>query len=105
MKVSTNRLDLMDTVTIDGVQEKDPLTMQVRDFVARRHSRQHIAHQTVRSRPYLTSIEEYSSVGYWWFILEINNIDDPYEVPQDVKLTIPSLDDYYDWFRDQKGTT
>jgi len=105
MKVSSNRLDLMDTVTVDGIQEKDPLTMQVRDFVARRQVGQHVAHQVARNRPFLISIDEYNSAGYWWFILAINNIVDPYEVPQNVKLKIPSIDDYYDWFRDQKGTT
>jgi hypothetical protein len=105
MRVSTDRLDLMDTVTVDGVQEKDPLTVQMRDFDARRNVGQHLAQQDEVPRPYLISDEQYGTDAFWWFILAVNAVVDPYDVPGDERLRVPSLDDYYDWFREQKGTT
>lgn len=103
MKVTKNRLDLMDTVTVDGVQEKDPLTLEFRDFELLRSATWHRTIQTELKRPDLISNEEYRTPGFWWFILAVNGIVDPYDLPQSENFRIPQLLDYYDWYRGQKG--
>jgi hypothetical protein len=105
MKVSSSRLDLMDTVTVDGVQEKDPLTMRFDEFELQRVASRHTVQQSEVNRPDLISGVEYGAVHFWWFILETNGVVDPWEIPEDVRLTVPQILDYYDWFRQQKEST
>ena len=108
MKVTQNRLDLMDTevITIDGVEFsiKDPLSVQLRDFELKRRAAEHKVMQDEVPRPDIVSLLEYNSVGYWWFIAAINGVVDPYEMPEQELLQVPRLLDYFDWFREQKGT-
>lgn len=102
MKVTQNRLDLMTTVTIDGVQEKDPLSVSFREFVPKREMRRHQTLSSQVRRPDIIAQEQYQSSGFWWWILGVNGIVDPYEVPVDFTLNIPDTLDFYDWFREQK---
>ena len=108
MKVTQNRLDLMDTETITiGGEEfdvKDPLSVQFRDFELRRTASEHKVLQNEVPRPDIISFFEYNSAGYWWLIAAINGIVDPYEMPEQDLVRVPRLLDYFDWFRDQKGT-
>lgn len=108
MKVTQNRLDLMDTVaiTVGGVEHrvKDPLTVQFRDFELRRAASEHRVLQGEVSRPDVVSFVEYNAAGYWWFVAAINGVVDPYAMPEQDLIKIPRLLDYYDWFRQQKGT-
>ena len=108
MKVTQNRLDLMETetITVDGVEYevKDPLSIQFRDFEARRRSTEHKVIQSEVARPDLISFAEYNTVGFWWFIAAINGVVDPLDMPEQELVTVPQLLDYFDWFRDQKGT-
>ncbi len=105
MKVTQNRLDLMDTVTIDDIVEKDPLTMNMRDFTTVREILQHRVIQSEVPRPDLMAFLAYNSVGLWWFLLSVNGVIDPYSTPESTLLTVPSLLDYFDWYREQRGTT
>lgn len=109
MKVTQNRLDLMDTVTItvDGIEYdiKDPLTVQFRDFELKRTASEHRVLQNEVPRPDVVSFLEYNTSGYWWFIAAINGVVDPYDMPEQDPVKIPRLLDYFDWFREQKGTT
>lgn len=102
MKVTENRLDLMDTVTVDGVQEKDPLTMRYREIDPQREVRRHEVLLGEVSRPDMISLLEYQSSGFWWFILAFNGVIDPYDVSVETQLTITDMLDYYAWFRQQK---
>lgn len=108
MKVTQNRLDLMDTetITIGGVKYdvKDPLSVQFRDFELKRTASEHKVLQGEVSRPDIISFLEYNSAGYWWLIAALNGIVDPYEMPEQELVRIARLLDYFDWFRDQKGT-
>lgn len=108
MKVTQNRLDLMETevITIDGVEfnVKDPLTVQFRDFEARRTVTEHRVLQSEVPRPDIISYVEYDTPGFWWFIAAINGVVDSYDMPEQERIKVPRLLDYYDWFREQKGT-
>lgn len=101
MKVTQNRLDLMTTETVNGTQEKDPLSINYLDFEQQREAKKHTMLYSEQRRPDIISQDEYQSPGFWWFILAINGVTDPYEVPTDIRLTIPSQLDYFDWFRGQ----
>jgi hypothetical protein len=92
----------MNTVTVNGVQEKDPLSMSYRDLVLKREPTRHQTLTGQEKRPDLIANVQYQSPGFWWFILGVNGIIDPYDVPDEFMLTIPDMLDYYDWFRDQK---
>ncbi len=94
------------TVTIDGVDYdmKDPLSVQFRDFKLQRTASEHRVHQVEVPRPDLISFVEYNTPGYWWFIAAINGVVDPYEMPEQDRVKVPRLLDYFDWFREQKGT-
>jgi alpha-L-fucosidase len=102
MKVSTNRLDIMDTETVDGVQEKDPMTLNFDEFKLTRQASRHYVKQYEVNRPDLISFDEYGTTYLWWFIMQVNGIIDPWTIAEDTVLTIPNLLDYYDWFRSQK---
>ena len=108
MKVTQNRLDLMttETITIGGeeLDVKDPLSVQFRDFELKRTAAEHMVLQNEVPRPDIISYVEYSTPGYWWFIAAINGVIDPFEMPEQELAKIPRLLDYFDWFRDQKGT-
>lgn len=108
MKVTQNRLDLMstETITIDGVEYaiKDPISVQFRDFELKRTASEHRVKQDEVRRPDIVSYLEYNSAGYWWFVAAINGVIDPYEMPEQDLVKIPRLLDYFDWFREQKGT-
>jgi len=108
MKVTQNRLDLMDTdtVTIDGeeFEIKDPLSISFRDFAPTRTLSEHRVSQDEVPRPDIIAYLEYSTVGYWWFVAAINGIIDPYEMPEQDLIKIPRALDYFDWFREQKGS-
>jgi hypothetical protein len=108
MKITQNRLDLMDTetVTVDGAEYrvKDPLSLKYRDFELNRRAGEHVVIQSEVRRPDLISYGEYGTVWYWWFIAAMNGVVDPYEMPESNKLRVPHLLDYHDWYRDQKET-
>ena len=108
MKVTQNRLDLMstETITVDGVEYdvKDPLSVQFRDFEQRRTAPEHKVIQSEVPRPDIISLNEYSTVAYWWFVAAINGVVDPYDMPEQELIVMPNTLDYFDWFRGQKGT-
>ena len=104
MKITQNRLDLMDTIVVDEIDEKDPLSVEFRDFDPTRTMSRHRVLQVETSRPDLIAFTEYGSTGYWWFILAVNGVIDPYQLTEADFLKIPSSLDYYDWFREEKGT-
>lgn len=107
MKVTKNRLDLMVTeqVVIDGVSYdvKDPLSVQFRDFVMLREASEHRVQQFEVSRPDVVSFAEYGTAGYWWFVAAVAGVVDPYEMPEQELVKIPTTLDYFDWFRAQKA--
>jgi serine protease inhibitor len=51
------------------------------------------------SRPELISYKVYGSINYWWIILKLNNIDDPFndlEIGKTIQL--PSQQDIEDFY-------
>jgi len=103
MKLTTNRLNLMDVVTVDGVQERDPLTLNYRDFEPIRAMGTHEVTTDEVNRAYLVAYQEYSSVNLWWFVLAVNGVVDPWALSMTEYLQVPNLLDYYDWYRSQSG--
>jgi hypothetical protein len=107
MKITQNRLDLMDDaeVTVDGETYvvKDPLSIKYRDFEFKRRAGEHIVLQSEVTRPDLVAYTEYASVGYWWFILAVNKVVDPLSLEASERYRVPPLLDYFDWYTDQKA--
>ncbi len=103
MRITLDRTELMDTVTVDGVREKDPLSVNFREVELKRPASQHRVSQDEIPRPFLIAYREMGSAGYWWFVAAINNVVDPWEMPEGQKMKIPSDLDYSDWYRQEKG--
>jgi len=108
VKVTQNRLDLMETVVVtiggEDFDIKDPISVQFRDFELKRTAAEHSVHQSEVTRPDIVSFLEYGTSGYWWFLAAVSGVVDPYELPEQDLMKIPRLLDYFDWFREQKGT-
>jgi hypothetical protein len=103
MRVTQNRLDLMTIETLDDIKEKDPLSVNFRDFeTVRKTNRIQVAQVNV-SRPYMMAYSVYGSVLYWWFICEVAGTIDPYGMIEGDMLVAPNVLDYYDWYRAQKA--
>ncbi len=51
-------------------------------------------------RPELISFQAYSTVRYWWLILFVNKVDDPFfGLSEGQLLTIPNILDVYDFYK------
>lgn len=49
-------------------------------------------------RPDLISFKYFKVIDYWWIILKINNIDDPWnELIMGQQIIIPDVNDIEDW--------
>ena len=103
MKVTQSRMDLMETVTVDSIKEKDPLSLNFRGFEAVRRSNRVQVQQVHVERPYLLAYSVYGLVGYWWFLCNVAGVVDPYAMPEGDLIVAPNVLDYYDWYRDQKA--
>lgn len=91
-----NRTLFYEQVSVNGIPELDYLTNTLSNF----QMNYPVSYYTVTSgdlgRPDLISNAVYGDVGYWWLILMVNEVIDPFNgLTVGQNLIIPSLLDIY----------
>ena len=99
MRITHDRLQLSNTVTVDDIIELDLLSTKFRDFVSVRRMSIHRIVADEVGRADLVSFREYGTPSLYWFILKVNGIIDPYDLDVGSLLEVPSLLDFYEFVR------
>lgn len=103
MAEPASRLALMDTVVTEDNREKDFLSSKFNERYAFTKFTTHRVGVEEVGRPDLISYREYGSVEWWWLIMKVNGLIDPFElVPAEV-IVIPDLSEYLEFFRKYKS--
>ena len=93
--MTTKRHDLYKKVRVENNKEIDLLTSKITDMMFENYD-VYTIQQFVEHRPDLISFIHYGTVEYWWLILEINDIIDPFsELYTGRDIMIPALPEYY----------
>lgn len=98
-----DRLLFYEKVTVNGIEELDYLSNTLSNFTMKYPVSYYTVLESDLVRPDLISYKMYGSVAYWWVILLVNDVIDPFtgvEVGQ--VLTIPALLDVYDFQRSNR---
>lgn len=92
-----DRTKFYNITTVDSVNELDFMNSSINKFVYRYPFQYHRVTDADVKRVDLISYQYYETVDYWWLLLRVNGIRDPYNGLEvgDV-LRIPSLLDLYD---------
>ncbi len=91
------RSDFYKTVTTDGVQEKDLLTMP--DLDIKRQTRYYTVTEADIYRPDLMSMRITGNINYAWIIFRFNGIMDPWnDIYPGLVLNIPNTYDISNFF-------
>lgn len=94
-----NRTDFYDITTIDDVQEYDYLQSNISKFVTNYPVQYYRIETQDVGRPDLISYKIYGTVSYWWLILSLNSIEDPFnDMVVGTLLMIPDSMDVYDFY-------
>jgi hypothetical protein len=97
-----NRLNFYNIVAVDGVQELDFLNNTLAGFKMQYPISFYQVTGADLMRPDMISYKNYGTVNYWWIILFINGIADPfYDMHVGDILIIPSLVDLYNFYKSQ----
>lgn len=93
-----NRLSFFPTVTVNGIQEKDPLGGNISKFKTVRPVSYYRVAEEDLMRPDLISHKAYGDVSFWWVICVVNNIQNPLlDLSVGQQLQIPDVVDIYDF--------
>jgi len=85
-------------VTVDGVDELDFLYNNLSDFTFQYEPEYYRITDSDVPDPPLISYKAYGSVEFWWIILLVNEIEDPFnELIPGTILTIPHKLDIYNF--------
>ncbi|MFW6272820.1 MAG: hypothetical protein ACOC2U_03470 [bacterium] len=98
-----NRSKFYDKVNVDGVSERDLLSPHLPKLELKRETSFYTIKTDDIQRPDLLAIKVLGSIEYWWILLYVNNIFDPWndlEVGQVIK--IPNKKDIEDWYLEIK---
>lgn len=95
-----NRTKFYTVVTHDGVDELDHLHNSLNNFEMNYPVSYYRVNGTDFMRPDMISYKAYGTVKYWWIILYVNGIGDPfYDIAVGDVLTIPNLLDLYEFYK------
>ena len=95
-----NRLNFYKIVTVDGVQELDFLDSSLSGFQMQYPASFYEVTGADLMRPDMISFKNYGTVQYWWVILLVNGVGDPfYDLNVGDMLIIPNLLDLYNFYR------
>lgn len=84
---------------VNGREEFDYLSSDITDFEIKRPTRFYTVQYDETQRPDLISIRNYGKQDYWWIILRVNDILDPWnDIEEGDVLRIPNERDIEDWF-------
>jgi hypothetical protein len=98
-----DRTLLYKIMTVDGVDELDYLSNTLSNFRMTYPTSVYTVVESDLGRPDLISYSVYGSVGYWWLILLVNDVIDPFNgLTVGQELIIPSLLDVYEFQRSNR---
>lgn len=90
-------------VTVDGVEQLDYLHHTLSGFKMKYEPSYYRVNATDLMRPDTISYKNYGTVRYWWLILYVNGIGDPFsELTLGQLLQIPNLIDVYNFYKKYK---
>lgn len=93
------RTNFLNKETIDNIQEYDLLMTNFEYFKIQRPTTFYIVTNDDLGRPDLLSLRIYGDQNYWWILLEVNGVCDPYnELKEGDVLIVPSLLDIEDFY-------
>ena len=97
--ITKSRDDFSQTITVNGIQEKDINDMSWDKFIISRPVTYYQINQGDIQRPDLLSLKIYGVMDYWWLLCKFNNIDDVFNdlVPGEY-LQVPDASDITDFF-------
>jgi hypothetical protein len=91
-----NRTLFYNKVTTNGVEELDFLYNPLSQFSMKYQPKYYRVDDSDIPDPALISFRCYGTVGFWWVILVVNGIQDPFnELTSGLILTIPNVLDIY----------
>lgn len=94
-----DRINFYKKEVIDGVEEWDLINNDIKDFQIRRPTTFYTIQYDEIQRPDIISIRNYSKIDYWWIILYVNEIVDPFnELQEGDIIRIPNVKDIEDWY-------
>jgi hypothetical protein len=103
-----NRTNFYNKLVVDGIEELDFLWNSLSEFEMQYRPEYYRVKSSDLLRPDIISYKCYGSVDYWWIILLVNNITNPFtDLVEGIILTIPSKLDIYNFqkkFRVRKST-
>lgn len=92
------RLAFYHKVTVDGVDELDFLWNSLSEFEMKYEPTYYRVDDSDIPDPALISYRVYGDIGFWWIILLVNEIKNPFiELEPGMVLKIPSKLDIYDF--------
>lgn len=87
------------TVEVDGILEKDLLQNNWDLFEIKRPTTFFTVPYTFRKRPDLLSIKLYGKQDYWWILLKVNDIQDPWnDIHIGDIIQVPNVRDIEDFY-------
>ena len=95
-----NRTDMMETVEVDGILEKDVISNHWDLFEIRRNVGFNTIQKKDIQRPDTLSTRIYGTHAYWWILCKVNGIDDLWnDLHIGMEIIVPSMDDISDFYR------
>lgn len=93
------RTNFLNKETINNTQEYDLLMTNFEYFKIQRPTTFYTVTNDDLGRPDLLSLRIYGDQNYWWLLLEVNGVCDPYnELKEGDVLIVPSLLDIEDFY-------
>jgi hypothetical protein len=93
-----NRTDFFAKVTVDGVEERDFLQNPMATFPMKYEPLYYRVNSADIMRPWIISLKCYGLVDFWWLLMFLNNIDNPFtDIVEGMILTVPNRIDIIDF--------
>jgi len=88
---------------VNGFDELDFLDHSLSGFKQKKRFALYRVAQTDLLRPDMISYKNYGTVRFWWFLLFVSGIEDPFnDILEGQMMNIPNHLDLYDFFREFK---
>lgn len=93
-----NRTDFFQKVTVDGVEERDFMVNPLSEFPTSYQPMYYRITEDDVMCPWLTSYKCYGVVDFWWVLLFVNDIENPFtDISSGDLLQVPNRLDIYDF--------
>ena len=94
-----NRSNFYKKEVIDGIKESDLLTNTFNEFKFKRPLTFFTISTRDKTRPDLLSYRLYNKVNFWWIVLKVNNIEDPFnDLEEGDVIKVPDILDVEDFY-------